>query len=98
MGPYTFQLDLKWGHHAQAQEATSPQDWMVWSKAQRTRGLVNGGDEVKGVSGLRMMGSQGTHASIITLGRNGHVLIVTPTLLFIAFSLVLGFLALGQCF
>ena len=52
MGPYTFQLYLKWGHHDQAQEAASPQGWMVWSKAQHTRGLANGGDEVKGVSGL----------------------------------------------
>ena len=40
---------------------------------------------MKGVSGLRMMVSQGTHAGIITVGRNGHELIVTPTLLFIAF-------------
>ena len=95
MGPYTFQLDLKCGHHPQDQEVASPQGWMVWSKAQHTRGLANGGDEVKGVSGLRMMVSQGTHAGIITVGRNGHELIVTPTLLFIAFSLVLGFLALG---
>ena len=85
MGPYTFQLDLKWGFHAQTQEASSTQGWMVWSKAQRTRGLANGGDEVKGVSGLRMMVSQGTHTGIIMIGINGNVLRVTPTLLFIAF-------------
>ena len=85
MGPYTFQLVLKWGHHAQAQEAASPQGWMVWIKAQHIRGLAKGGDEVKGVSGLRMMVSQGTHAGIIMVGRNGRVLIVTPSLLFISF-------------
>ena len=55
----------------------------MWSKAQHTRGLAKGGDEVKGVSGLRLMVSQGTHAGIIIVGRNGHELIVTPTLLFI---------------
>ena len=57
----------------------------MWSKAQHIRGLANGGDEVKGVSGLRMMISQGTHVGIIIVGRNGRVLKVTPTLLFIAF-------------
>ena len=71
---------------------------MVWSKAQHTRGLANGGDEVKGVSGLRMIVSEGTHVGIITVGRNGHELRVTPTLLFIDFSLFLGFLSLGQGF
>ena len=85
MGPYNFQLDLKWGHHAQTQEVASPQGWMVWRKAQHTRGLANGGDEVKGVSVLRIMVSQGTHTGIIMVGRNGHELRVTPNLLFIVF-------------
>ena len=71
---------------------------MVWSKAQHTKGLANGGDEMKGVSGLKMMVFQGTHGGIITVGRNGRELIVAPTHLFIAFSLVLGFLAVGQGF
>ena len=53
---------------------------------------------VKGMNGLRMMVSQGTHAGIIMVGINGSELRVNPTLLFIAFSLVLGFLALGQGF
>ena len=69
---------------------------MVWSKAQHTGCLANGGDEVMGMSGLRIMVSQGTHAGIIMVGRNERKLIVTSTLLFIVFSLVLGFLALGQ--
>ena len=51
-----------------------------------------------GMSSLGMMVYQGTHIGIIMVGRNGHELIVTPTLLFIDFSLVLGFLALGQGF
>ena len=55
-------------------------------------------NEVKGMNGLRMMVSQGTHMGIVTVGRNRHLLRVTSTLLFIAFSLVLGFLALGQGF
>ena len=64
---------------------------MVWSKAQHIRGLANGGDEMKGVGGLIMMVSQGTQVGIVTVGRNGHELILPPTLLFIAFSLVSGF-------
>ena len=42
MRPYTFQLSLEWVHHAQAQEATSLQGWVVWSKAQHARGLASG--------------------------------------------------------
>ena len=72
MEPYTFNLELKWGHRSMAQEATSLQVWMVWSKDQHTRGLDNGVDEVKGLSGLRMMVSQGTHVGIIMIGINGH--------------------------
>ena len=53
---------------------------------------------VKEMNGLRMMVSQGTHMGRVMVGRNGGVLRVTPTLLFIAFILVLGFLALGQGF
>ena len=53
---------------------------------------------MKGMNGLRMMVSQGTHAGIIMVRRNKRKLIVTSTLLFIAFSLVLGFLTLGQDF
>ena len=48
------------------------------------------------MNGLRIMVSQGTHIGRVMVGRNGHELIVTPTLLFIDFSLVLGFLAVGQ--
>ena len=53
---------------------------------------------MKGMNVLRMMVSQGTHTGRAIVGRNGAVLIVTPTLLFIDFSLVLGFLSLGQGF
>ena len=50
------------------------------------------------MNGLRMMVSQGTHAGIVMVGRNGGVLIVTPTLLFIIFLNFLGFLAPGEGF
>ena len=60
---------LKWGHHAQDQEATSPQGWVVWSYAQHIRGLANGANKRKGVSGLRIMASQGIHVSRVMVGR-----------------------------
>ena len=50
------------------------------------------------MNGLRMMVSQGTHAGSVTVGRNGGVLIVTPTPLFISFLNFLGVLAFGQGF
>ena len=54
--------------------------------------------EWMGVNGFRMMVSQGTHMGRVTVGRNGGVLIVTPTPLFILFLNFLGFLSLGQGF
>ena len=47
---------------------------------------------MKGMRGLRMMVSQGTHTDIVTVGRNGCDLRVTPTPLFILFLNFLGFL------
>ena len=54
--------------------------------------------ERRGVNGLRMMVSQGTHVGRVTVGRNGGVLRVTPTPLFILFLNFLGFLAHGEGF
>ena len=54
--------------------------------------------ERRGVNGLRMMVSQGTHAGIVMVGRNGGVLIVTPTPLLYIFLKFLGFLSPGQGF
>ena len=54
--------------------------------------------EWRGVNVLRMMVSQGTHAGRVIVGRNGGVLIVTSTPLFIHCLNFLGFLAPGQGF
>ena len=53
---------------------------------------------MKGMNGLRMMASQGTHTGRVMVGRNEGVLIVTPTPLFILFLNFLGFLAPGWGF
>ena len=68
---YLPSFGLKWSHHAQAQEATSPQGWVVRSYAQHTRGLANEANGMKGVSGLIIMASQGTHTGRVTIGIEG---------------------------